>query len=152
MTRPSLVAVVALVLVIILLFALLVLYLVYFLNRDVSDQYGSQWDYESVSNTATSIAPVGHQVLAADGGSSSRGNNPDFLFIERPENVPYEGRIFVIFNTNSNGAQLELRSNGVNFECGINTPFFIDAQSGTLFIWRNKDTVVPVVSGITFNQ
>jgi hypothetical protein len=152
MTRPSLVSVVALVLAVILLFAVLVLYLVYFLNRDITDDYGSEWDYVSVLDTATYIAPEGHQVLAADGGSSNRGNNPDFLFVQKPENVPYEKRIFIVFNTNNNGAQLELRGDGVTLDYGFNTPLFIEAQSGTLFVWKNETTIVPLVNGIPFNS
>lgn len=148
---PSLVSVIALVLVIVLMFAVLILYIIYFLNRDISSEYGSEWEFVSVSDTDTEIRPNGHQVLSANGGSSSRGSNPDFLYIGKPKNTPYIRRIFIIYN-NSENAQLELRSDGINFQCENNGQLFIDQQTGMLFIWRNSDTLIPVVIGGSANS
>jgi len=150
--QPSLVSIIALILVIILMFAVLILYIIYFLNRDISTEYGSEWDYITVSDTATEIKPTGHQVLSINGGSSSRGTNPDFLFIGKPTNVPYVKRIFIIYNNNTNGNTLELRGDGINFECDNSGQLEINAMAGQLFIWKNKDTLIPVVIGNTQNN
>lgn len=148
--HTSLLSILCLVLVIVLLFAVLVIYLIYFLNRDISSDFGAEWDYVVVSDTATEIRPTGHQVLAANGGSSTRGSNQNFLYIGKPSNVPYVRRIFVVYNT-SESAQLELRGDGINFECGSGGNLFIDAQTGQLFIWKNEDTVIPIVKGTQSN-
>lgn len=150
-TQPSLISIIALVLVIVLMFAVLILYIIYFLNRDISSEYGAEWDYVNVSDTTTEIRPTGHQVLSANGASSSRGSNDNFLYIGKPKNVPYSKRIFIIYN-NSNTAQLELRGDGINFECNTNGNFFIDQSSGMLFIWKNEDTLIPVVIGSQANN
>ena len=144
--QPSLVSIIALVLVIVLMFAVLILYIIYFLNRDISSEYGAQWDYVNVSDTATEIRPTGHQVLSANGGSNSRGTNPDFLYIGRPKNVPYVRRIFIVYNR-SNTNQLELRGDGIDFECDQGGTINIDQQTGMLFFWKNNDTLIPVVVG-----
>ena len=85
--QPSLVSIIALILVIILMFAVLILYIIYFLNRDIATEFGNEWDYVTVSDTATEIKPHGHQVLSVNGGSSQGGSNPDFLFIGKPSNI-----------------------------------------------------------------
>lgn len=148
--QPSLVSIIALILVIAVMIALLILYLIYFLNRDISSEYGAKWDFVTVSDTTTEIRPYGHQVLSANGGSTSRGTNPDFLYIGKPKNIPYENRIFIIYNT-SNSTQLELRGDGINFECDSNGQVNIDQQSGMLFVWKNNDTLIPIVIGTTMS-
>ncbi len=146
--QPSLVSIIALVLVIVLMFAVLILYIIYFLNRDISSEYGAQWDYVNVSDTATEIRPTGNQILSANGGSQSRGTNPDYLFIGKPQNVPYVKRIFIVFNR-SNTNQLELRGDGIDFECDTGGTINVNQLTGMMFFWKNSDTLIPVMVGDT---
>ena len=144
------VAIIALVSVVFLFFAVLILYIFYFVDRNIVVNFGIPWDYVSVSNTATEIYPQGNQVLTANGGSITRGANPDFLYVGKPKDVPYQKRLFVIFNNSSSG-QLVLNGDGVTFDGeSSNGQFSIGTLSGTVFFWKNKDTVVPLITGVNF--
>lgn len=149
--HPSTLAVITFVLVIVVIFALVVLYIIYFLDRDITDEFGTEWEYRSISDTATKVRPQGNQILSINGGSTSRGTNPDFIYISKPKNVPYTHRLFIIYN-NSETTQLQIRTDGVNQGCSSGgDQFFITALTGTVFVWKSKDTIIPIVIGTTAN-
>lgn len=139
----------ALCIAIIVLFLVAILYTLYYLNLSNYQTYGSEWNYVAVSDNTTYIKPYGHSIYSANGNSSTRGSNPDYLLIKKPCSGIYEKIPFIIYN-NSNQGNLTL-----NFDSEITinntpSPYIIGQQSGVWFIWTNSTTLTPLVAGTTY--
>lgn len=142
---------IALIIAIIVLFLVVILYTLYYLNLSNYQAYGAKMRYVNVSDGSASIAPIGHTVYSVNGNSTTRGSNPDYLLIKKPDDVVYNKIPFIIYN-NSNQGNLTL-----NFDSDIvinNTPspYVIDQQAGVWFIWVNHNTLVPLVAGTLYSH
>lgn len=145
MAQPNFTAIVALIIAIVVALLLFVLYLVYFLNLDSADDYGTSWKTTTVGGSTRDIAPLGNHVYFIDARNRPSDSQ---VFINTPTGVPYIKRQFIIFNTST--AALEVRSGTANIN-----PSFTDGQTytipgltGVLYIWTGTENYVPLIRGV----
>lgn len=142
--------IVALIVAIVVFFIVVILYLLYYLNVSNVTTYGLKWHYKNVSDDTALIEPVGQVVYSVNGNSTSRGSNPDYLLIRKPDQGPYSRVPFIIYNYSNQGSLTLQFDSGVTIN-NIPSPYVISEQTGVMFIWSNKNTIVPLIAGAQYN-